>query len=83
MMVPTIHLNGTSKAALMEQISNASAAIEEAFIALCEMTPNGRDYYLQGQDAIHKAVAEHQQRKNKVLVVKAELESLAIAIDER
>ena len=59
MMVPTVHLNGTSREALLEQYTKAHNALEVGLNALCAAAPNGRDYYPQGPDAFAKAQAEH------------------------
>jgi hypothetical protein len=65
MTAPTVHLNGTSAAALLEGYEKATAAVTAALTALCEATaavtaaltalgeaaPNARDYYPQGPGA--------------------------------
>ena len=51
MMVPTVHLNGTSKCELMRQVMGARIALHTAIDALQQACPNGRDYYVQGPDA--------------------------------
>jgi len=51
MMMPTIHINGTSAKELLEQLRNASVAVREARGALQQAAPHGRDYYPQGHDA--------------------------------
>jgi hypothetical protein len=50
--VPTIHLNGTSRESLMEDLLGAYHALTEAIAALGRACPNGRDYYPQGNDAL-------------------------------
>ena len=82
MIYPTIHLNGTSKESLLEDIEKAYAAIGEAQQALAQMTPNGRDYYPQGPDAIYKALEEHRQRQQKLEDVRKELQDIAEHITE-
>lgn len=77
MMKPTIHLNGTSAGELERQIDEAYDALNVAFAALKEMTPNGRDYYPQGPDAIYKAQDEHRARLQKITDVQKELSELA------
>ena len=49
MILPTIHLNGTSREGLREQVRRAHEAANDLRQALMEMTPNGRDYYPQGK----------------------------------
>jgi hypothetical protein len=80
MMKPTIHLNGTSKATLLEDWEKAHEALTLALRLLCQAAPNGRDYYPQGPDAIHKAQIEHTERVHRVRSVIKELEELSEAI---
>lgn len=86
MMIPTIHLNGTSKEALMEQIQNAYSKIHEAERALCEAAPNGRDYYPQDkspgeQPALYRALDEHFARLQKLRDVMKDLDEILGGID--
>jgi hypothetical protein len=82
MMIPTIHLNGTSEDALLEEVTSACQAIREAERALQNAAPNGRDYYPQGAGAIHSALEEHEARLKKLRDVRRELEELAEAISK-
>lgn len=77
---PTVHLNGTSKKALLEAIENAHCAISEAMQKLRECAPNGRDYYVQPVGTLERAIAKHQSRcKNLTdLLLSLERESDAI-----
>jgi hypothetical protein len=78
--IPTIHLNGTSKDALFQQVCNAIDAVHAAGDALAQATPNGRDYYPQGQEAIYAAMRQHEARMTKLREVARELETIAQAI---
>jgi hypothetical protein len=80
MMVPTIHRNGTGREALLEQQTNAGAAIRKALEALAQAAPNGRDFYPQGDGAYSKASAEHAARMEKLRSVLTEVGDLAEAI---
>lgn len=82
MTVPTIHLNGTTKEQLLEQIENAWAAVNAAIDALKQMAPHGRDYYPQGPDAITRARDQHLARMRKLQDVCDDLETLAQAIQD-
>ena len=82
MIFPTIHLNGTSKQALLDQVLDAAHAVQDAIKALENATPNGRDYYPQGADAIKLAIAEHTARVTKLKEVFGELAKLAIHISD-
>ena len=82
MQLPTIHLNGTSKARLIEGLCNAAAALDAAYNALKQTAPNGRDYYPQGPAALAQAEKEHSDRLRRVDAVKDEVDKLTVAIDE-
>lgn len=76
-MTPTVHLNGTSKNALLDQITDVEQVLGKAIEALCEASPNGRDYYPQGPDALRKAQAEHEARIAALTTVQHSLFELA------
>jgi hypothetical protein len=78
--VPTIHLNGTSRENLMEDLLGAYHALTEAITALGRACPNGRDYYPQGNDALSAALEDHRSRLARLESVKAELMQVAEAI---
>jgi hypothetical protein len=82
MILPTIHLNGTSKAALVDDLCEASAAIDAAYQSLKKCAPNGRDYYPQGPDALKAATDEHMGRLRALDAVKSDVDQFLIAIDE-
>jgi hypothetical protein len=77
---PTVHMNGTSKAELMRLTMAAMDAADDFFAALAAMTPNGRDYYPQGDQACNAAMAEHRARIVALTCIKAELVDHAEAI---
>jgi hypothetical protein len=81
--VPTIHLNGTSKESLLEAISNARLALRDALESLGHTAPNGRDFYVQGPNALHRADVEYRARAMAVLKAHDELGEIALAIDEQ
>lgn len=76
-MVPTVHLNGTGKEALIKEVAEARFALGEALGRLCSMTVHGRDYYVQDgpgkSPAITKAWNEHEARISKIQSVIDEL----------
>jgi hypothetical protein len=82
MMKPTIHLNGTSRAALLEAYEIAARALVEATEALVDCAPNGRDYYPQGPDALGKAQDEHIVRITSLGVIRREIMELSYACRE-
>ena len=83
MIIPSVHLNGTSKDELLRQIENVVRVLGEAISALRQMAPNGRDYYPQGHRAVYQATDEHSDRIKRLRSVLDELESLYNAIDEQ
>jgi len=83
MLIPTIHLNGTSKEALLTSLCDAIDAVHVASHKLAAACPNSRDYYPQGSDAIGSALSEHDARMDKLKSVVFELEQIALAIDSR
>ena len=58
MILPTIHLNGTSALSLADQYKDAYGAISKAMDLLSQACPNARDYYPQGDGAFQTAVKE-------------------------
>jgi hypothetical protein len=77
MMLPTIHMNGTSSNELLESYCDAISAMHAALEALARVAPNGRDYYPQGPDACALADSEHGDRKHALIKVMNELQVLA------
>ena len=75
--MPTVHMNGTSRAELFAQVERAYCAANDLRAALHAMSPNARDYYPQGVTAISTATGEHRRRLTKLGEITAELEALA------
>ena len=61
-VLPFVHINGTSGSDLYAQRGNASVALKAALDALQGMAPNARDYYPAGPEAFNAAVRQHQRR---------------------
>ncbi len=79
--IPTIHMNGTSRAELVDgQLMPAIDALHAAIAALERACPNGRDYYPQGRDATQEALRQHANRLHHLTAVRAELVEIAEAI---
>jgi hypothetical protein len=72
MILPIIHLNGTSRESLVDDACTARSALESAIEALCQMRPNGRDYY-PAPGTLGPATDEHEQRIQAVRRVSDEL----------
>jgi hypothetical protein len=75
-MVPMVHLNGTSKQSLLDQYENAIKALEDAKDVLLKSAPNGRDYYPKGPDAYGVAFNQHITRVGKISSIINELASI-------
>ena len=78
MMLPSIHLNGTSKESLFEDNRDAMFAIQEAIAALIKAAPHGRDYYPQGPGAYAKARDEHMARLAALGKIADDLHNIAL-----
>lgn len=76
MRKPTLHLNGTSRAELIRLNNEAFQALDEAIRAMTKACPNGRDFYVQGPDAIGEAMDEHYARLAKVTAAREELAAI-------
>jgi hypothetical protein len=83
LVVPTIHLNGTGKKALLSEYVAAMNALHLAIDALHNVTVHGRDYYVQDENAIFVAMEQRREQFAKLESVRSELEAIAIAIDEQ
>ena len=76
MQLPVIHMNGTSAEELLAGYQKAARAVELASRALCDASPNGRDYYPAAPQALEVAVQEHYARLAKLREVATELDAL-------
>jgi len=81
--IPMVHLNGTSKKELLEQLENAYRAVVDAGRVLARATPHDRDYYVIGDDVGAKARDEHYARMRKLADIERDLEKIAIGIDQQ
>lgn len=82
--VPTVHLNGTSKAELVKQLRDAAKAIRAAKDALALAAPHGRDYYVQADpDALGNATRQYEARQAKLTDVHIELIDIATEIQKQ
>lgn len=73
---PIVHLNGTSREALITAHEEAAEALRLALVALGEVAPNARDYYPAGPGAYGRALREHAARVDRVKSVREELVNL-------
>ncbi len=80
LVLPIVHLNGTSKQELLEQRETAYAAVQTALDALRGMSPNGRDYYpVPGR--LELALEQHTRRMKTLTDLMKELEQECLGID--
>jgi hypothetical protein len=77
---PSVHLNGTSRDALVRQYEAAEQGLRAALEGLCETAPNGRDYYVQGGGAFAEAQDAHYSRVDRVRAVLDEIEALHLEV---
>ena len=82
---PTIHINGTSPASLMEGYTKALHALTDAYVALAATAPHMRDYYVQpdGGELFHIARDNHIARLKRIEECKTEIEALGLAVIEQ
>jgi hypothetical protein len=80
---PLVHMNGTGKDRMIDSLCEASNALNEAFIALKAIAPNGRDYYPLGSQAMERAVLEHESRTRMLDEIKAEIDAIVFAVSEQ
>lgn len=70
---PLVHLNGTSKEDLLDQVRNASTIARELKSALSTMYPNMRDYYPLGEEAFTRAKSQLLRQMTSVNTILNEL----------
>lgn len=76
MQFPTVHINGTSKAALLEGYCDAMNALLDAIKALETCSPNARDYYVNDGN-INAACHEHANRIADLVALRRDINKLA------
>lgn len=73
---PTIHLNGDRAETLVDQYLDVRTKLGEALDALYQSGPNGRNFYVQGDEAFTTARKEHDARTEAVRGVIADIDAL-------
>jgi hypothetical protein len=74
--VPTVHSNGTCALDLLQGLNASLDALRVAQRRMTEAAPNGRDYYLQGNQAMERAMGEHERRWTDLNRIMTELEEM-------
>jgi hypothetical protein len=82
MIHPTIHLNGTGKETLLEELATALDGIATALHTVSQMTVHGRDYYPQGPQAYQVARIEQERRLRMLMEIQNELSEMYTKIEE-
>lgn len=72
---PLVHLNGTSKQALCDQLDEAYQAIGMAIEAVKQAAPNRRDYYPLPDNWWDEAQAQHRKRLQILADLQDEIEA--------
>jgi hypothetical protein len=80
--LPVVHLNGTHRDDLFNGYIAAIHALREAEKAIAASAPTGRDYYPSGPTAINEALAEHRARLTVIHKIIAELEHIAMHVQD-
>jgi hypothetical protein len=75
-VTPTVHLNGTSRAMLLEGYTKAYEAVRGAAEALASVEFNARDYYVQPTGAWTTACAQREQQFVDLRSVQVYLETI-------
>jgi hypothetical protein len=77
---PTIHMNGSDAATLLEEYVTADAAAYQLLCALSGIDFNARDYYPQGPAAFEAARTEMRARYLAVQNIRTELHQVMDSI---
>lgn len=83
MMIPTVHLNGTGAPALLQELHTAYLALQEAIVALRQVTVHGRDYYPQGQHAYGQARDEMDRRLGQLADVQRDVQTMYESLEQQ
>lgn len=79
LVLPIVHCNGTPKQMLIDARCEVIDALNVAFKSLCQMSPNGRDYYpVAGLMGLAQEQSERRQRQIQSLIDELSEEVLAI-----
>lgn len=82
MILPVIHLNGTSPDRLIEALADAMYALDKAYEATKQTAPNGRDYY-PDPGRLEKAQEQFRRWLQSIDAIKAEMDAVICGIQEQ
>ena len=83
LVTPTININGSDAQQLMDALNDAMRSLHDASRALSKCSPHGRDYYVQGPDAIGIAIRQHVSRMQKLADISKELMTISLCIADQ
>lgn len=80
-ITPIIHLNGSGKRALLDQLCTAYRAVQDAMDALRQCAGNGRDFYPE-PGRFERYERQHQERYMHLKTVLDSLQAETIKIQQ-
>jgi hypothetical protein len=80
--LPTIHLNGTGRSALLDQYNHAYKKLVDFKDAFRLIDFNARDYYVQSNTAFYEARTERDVMEHKIGALMQYLEAHLIHLSE-
>lgn len=81
-VLPVIHMNGTSADSLTDDLCRAYSALSDAYDKVKNTAPNGRDYYPAGPEQFEAARAQHYARLDAIHAVMDSLVAQAEGIQD-
>ena len=82
LVLPTVHLNGTSRSMLAEGYQNAYRKVADAIESFYGIEFNARDYYVKGPGALETAYRQRVEAFNHLREVHAYLEAHLLELGE-
>lgn len=82
-IIPTIHLNGSSKNYLKELNYAAYRAVNDALNECIKAAPHARDYYVQSEGSYEQARLQHRAQLEKLTSVCNYFQSIWIGIEDQ
>ena len=73
MIYPRVHLNGTSRKELLEQLETAYRALNTAYACVQSAFPHARDYYVLPDSAYTQARHEWHARLSAIAQAKVDM----------
>lgn len=73
---PLVHLNGTGRQSLIDEVRDAVNALHAARDAVATMTVHGRDFYPVGMEHFDAYRSQHRDRLARLEDVQEELEAI-------